>query len=171
MNQDDFSCTPFSVDKELHDLMRAHHNTMRQYFQSHGLFNGQPPMMFHIFENPGLTQKELAALMHITPASVATSIRRMEAEGLVERQVDRQDARIHHLYLTPKGVQLDAECRKARDIIIETLYEDCTQEELEQMHHLFTKMYRKLDKARSLFPAKLLAEEPASSREEGDSPL
>ena len=136
-------------------MMREHHNTMRQYFQSHGLFNGQPPMLFHIAENPGLTQKELAAMMNITPASVAISIKRMEAEQLVVRTPDPHDARMLHLTLTDRGMELDRECRKARDIIIATLYEDCSQEELEQMHRLFTHMMRKLDKARSLFPARL----------------
>ena len=136
-------------------MMREHHNTMRQYFQSHGLFNGQPPMLFHIAENPGLTQKELAAMMNITPASVAISIKRMEAEQLVVRTPDPHDARMLHLTLTDRGMELDRECRKARDIIIATLYEDCSQEELEQMHRLFTHMMQKLDKARSLFPARL----------------
>ena len=152
-------CTPEQVDKELHDLMRAHHNTMKQYFQSHGLFNGQPPMMFHIAENSGLTQKELARRMHITPASAAISLRRMETEGLVRREVDKQDARLHRLWLTEKGRRLDTECRKARDIIIAVLYEDFSREDLEQLHRLCGHMMEKLDKARSLFPKKLLEEE------------
>ena len=147
--------TPEQVDRELHDMMREHHHTMQQYFKSHGLFNGQPPMLFHIAENPGLTQKELARRMNITPASVAISIRRMEAEGLVIREGDERDARMLHLSLTDKGRELDRECRRARDIIIATLYEDFTQEELEQMHRLFTHMMNKLDKARTLFPARL----------------
>lgn len=152
-------CTPVSVDRLLHDLLREHHNTMRQYFQSHGLFNGQPLMMFLIRETPGITQKDLAQKMQITPASVAVSVRRMESEGLVVRQKDQADGRIQHLTLTSKGERLDTECRKARDIIIDVLYEDFTPQELASMDHMLRHMHQKLGKARRLFPAHLKQED------------
>lgn len=148
-------CTPISVDRHLHDLMHEHHNTMRQYFQEHGLFNGQPRMMFLIREHPGITQKELAEEMQITPASVAVSVRRMEHEGLVVRDRDSHDSRVQHLTLTKKGQVLDTECRKARDIIIDVLYEDFSQEELQALERQVQHMRQKLSKARQLFPSHL----------------
>ena len=152
-------CTPASVDQRLHDMMHAHHNTMRQYFQSHGLFNGQPIMLFEIKQSPGITQKELAGRMHITPASVAVSVRRMEAEGLVLRRRDDHDARLQHLTLTGKGESLDKACRQARDIIIDVLYEDFSPEELAGMDRMLRHMMLKLDKARRLFPPHLNQED------------
>ena len=157
--------TPLSVDRQLHDLMRDHHNTMRQYFQEHGLFNGQPMMLFLIREHPGITQKALAHEMRITPASVAVSIRRMEDEGLVRREQDAGDARVHHLFLTPKGETLDTNCRQARDIIIDTLYEDFSPQELEDMEQRLRSMRQKLDTARQLFPSHLQQEEEHPSYE------
>lgn len=152
-------CTPASVDRRLHEVMHAHHHTMRQYFQSHGLFNGQPIMLFEIKQSPGITQKELADHMNITPASVAVSVRRMEAEGLVQRHRDTRDARIQHLTLTDKGKSLDKACRQARDIIIDVLYEDFSPEELAGMDRMLHHMMLKLDKARQLFPPHLNQED------------
>ena len=152
-------CTPVSVDRHLHELMREHHNTMRQYFQEHGLFNGQPQMMFLIRENPGITQKDLAEKMQITPASVAVSVRRMEHEGLVVRTRDDHDARVQHLALTRRGEDLDTNCRQARDIIISVLYEDFSPQELEELDARFLYMRQKLDKARSLVPSHLHQED------------
>lgn len=148
-------CTPAAVDRRLHDVMHAHHTTMRQYFQSHGLFNGQPVMLFEIQQSPGITQKELADRMNITPASVAVSIRRMEAEGLVLRRRDARDARLQRLTLTSKGESLDKACRQARDIIIDVLYEDFSPEELAGMDRMLRHMQQKIDKARQLFPRRL----------------
>lgn len=152
-------CTPMSVDRQLHELMRDHHNTMRQYFQEHGLFNGQPIMMFLIRENPGITQKELAQQERVTPASVAVSVRRMEDEGLVRREQDAHDARVHHLFLTPEGEELETNCRRARDIIIDVLYEDFSKEELIALERQVQHMRQKLKKARQLFPSNLHQED------------
>lgn len=142
---------PIEVDEHLHFMLREHRNIMRQYFRGKGLFNGQPPMMFVIHEHPGLTQKELAEHMHITPASVAVSIRRMEAEGLVIRENDREDARVLHLTLTPEGERLHTACHGARDEMIASLYEGFTQEELMEFDQYIGRICQRLEQARSRF--------------------
>lgn len=64
-------------------FMRTHRRAMHRYFQSVGMFNGHPHMLFHLAHSPGLSQKELAQRMEISPASVAISIRRLESAGLI----------------------------------------------------------------------------------------
>ena len=55
--------TPFAtgmLDDRLALFIRTHHRTMHRYFQSVGMFNGHPHMLFHIAHSPGITQKALA---------------------------------------------------------------------------------------------------------------
>ncbi len=132
-------------------FMRTHRRTMHRYFQSIGLFNGHPIMLFRIRQRPGLTQKELAEEMEISAASVAISVKRMEAAGLIERRRDETDARIIHLYLTPEGQKMDAACGKGRDFMIRTMYRDLTDEEKQTLYSLLEKMTDNLQSACDTF--------------------
>ena len=121
-------------------FMRTHRRAMHRYFQSVGMFNGHPHMLFHLAHTPGISQKELAERMEISPASVAISIRRLESAGLIRRQRDARDARVWHLYLTPQGERMDAACARGRDFMIDTLYRDFTPQEQQELYRLLDKM-------------------------------
>lgn len=121
-------------------FIRTHRRAMHRYFQSVGMFNGHPHMLFHLAHTPGISQKELAQRMEISPASVAISIRRLESAGLIRRQRDARDARVWHLYLTPQGERMDAACARGRDFMIDTLYRDFTPQEQQELYRLLDKM-------------------------------
>ena len=129
-----------ALEDRLSLFMRTHHRTMHRYFQSVGMFNGHPHMLFHIAHCPGISQKELAARMEISPASVAISIRRLESAGLIRRQRDDRDARTLHLYLTPAGAEMDAACARGRDFLMDTLYRGFTPTEQQELYRLLDKM-------------------------------
>ncbi len=134
-------------------FMRLRRRTMHRYFQSIGMFNGHPHLLFHIRRTPGITQKELAAHMEIAPATVAVSIKRLEAAGLVQRQGDDKDKRVIHLYLTDKGVEMDEACRRGRDFMINTLYKGLTPEEQDNLYHLLGKVSANLQAGYDTLPA------------------
>lgn len=125
------------VEDRLFCFMRTHRCTMHRYFQSIGMFNGHPHMLVHLRRHPGITQRELAEMHNISPASVTISIKRLEAAGLVRRE---KQGRQMHLYLTPAGEAMDAACAKGRDFMIEHLYEGLTEEELSTLYTLLGKM-------------------------------
>ena len=140
--------TPEQLDRQMHEVLREHHRVMHQHFKECGLFNGEPMMLFLIGEGEGLTQRELAERMHITPASVTVSVRRLVGEALVERRPDAADARRLHLYLTEQGRQLNAACLRVRDEMIRLVYGSYTPEERDQMGALLDKMQENLVLAR-----------------------
>lgn len=67
---------------------------------------------------PGITQKELAAHLKITPASVSTAIREMETLNMVERRPNPDDARQIQLHLTEFGTSVLTESEQARAAVI-----------------------------------------------------
>ena len=69
------------------------------------------PLMAYVVEHPGCTQGEVAAWLCISAASVATSCKRLEAEGLLERRVDPGNRRKNQLYVTDEGHALTLEKR------------------------------------------------------------
>ena len=128
-------------------FMRIHHKTMHRYFQSIGMFNGHPHMLFHIRRTPGITQKELAEHMEISPASVAISIRRLESASLIRRERDEKDGRVMHLYLTPVGEEMDRACAKGKEFLMNTAYRGFTAEEQNALAALLQKMTLNLQEA------------------------
>lgn len=56
-----------------------------------------------LHREPGLTQKDLAERLQITPAAISTAVRQMERYGLIERNSDDQDGRVKRLYLSADG--------------------------------------------------------------------
>ena len=69
------------------------------------------PLMAYILEHPGCTQGEIADFLYISAASVATSCKRLEREGLLERRVDPVNRRKNQLYVTAAGEELTKEKR------------------------------------------------------------
>ena len=64
------------------------------------------PLMAYILEHPGCTQGEIADFLYISAASVATSCKRLEKEGLIERRVDPVNRRKNQLFVTEAGEKL-----------------------------------------------------------------
>ena len=72
-------------------------------------------LMSYVLEHPGCTQGEVAAYLYISAASVATSCKRLEKEGLLERRVDPVNRRKNQLYVTEAGAALTREKRAMLD--------------------------------------------------------
>lgn len=140
------------LDAKTMHFLHLHKETMRRFFQSKGMFNGHPHLLFFIRNNKGITQRELAQMMNIAPATVAISVRRLETAGLVSRVRDERDGRVFHLYLTEKGEEIDDRCRQGKAFLIERLYEGFTDEEEEQLSLLMEKMIRNLEEAYRSIP-------------------
>lgn len=136
--------TAAAVEGRLMGFIRTHRATMRRYFHSIGMFNGHPHMLFHLRRCPGMTQKELAAVMDISPASVTVSIKRLESAGLVRREKQGRESR---LFLTAEGEAMDAACARGRDFMIEHVYDGLTDEELSTLDALLAKMTANLQNA------------------------
>jgi MarR family transcriptional regulator for hemolysin len=93
----------------LHDVARLGRVAADQRARVGGMTRAQWAILLRLGRHPGLSQKEIADLLEVTPISVARLVDRLAASGLVERRADAQDRRIWRLHLRPAGVaQLDA---------------------------------------------------------------
>lgn len=81
------------------------------------------PLMVYVLEHPGCTQGEVAAYLYISAASVATSCKRLEQEGLLERRVDPVNRRKNQLYVTAEGAELTKEKRTMLERVDERTFE------------------------------------------------
>ena len=94
-----------------HALTRAHFNAQQAGLRQRGLPDlGSPKILFALMEYPkdgveAPSQKELADRLHISPATVAASLKSLEKCGYVSRHADARDSRRNLISITPKGRQ------------------------------------------------------------------
>jgi DNA-binding MarR family transcriptional regulator len=105
--------TPLKLGRLLFLVSRAHHNLASQVFMQIGLHRGQPPVLFELGHQDGITQSELADKLEITRATMTNLLNRMESSGLITRSQDQSDSRYSRIYLTDHG---RSTLNKARDL-------------------------------------------------------
>lgn len=71
-----------------------------------GLSPGTFPTLLLLWEDDGLTQKELVARLDIEQATMANTLARMERDGLIRRRPHPADGRAQQVWLTRKAKAL-----------------------------------------------------------------
>ena len=130
---------------ELISISAIHRYRITKSASSVGLYFGQPMILDYVLQHDACTQKELAEAMHISAASVAVSIKRIEKAGLITRTPDETDSRKNHLSVTQKGKDAFMEFRKICDATDEAMFRDFTPEERETLHRLLVRLHNNLD--------------------------
>lgn len=68
-----------------------------------GLTTGVFPALLELWEEDGLTQKQLVERLAIEQATMANTLARMERDGLVTRKKDERDGRAQRVWLTERA--------------------------------------------------------------------
>ena len=81
-----------------------------------------------VFGGP-VTVTQLASAEQVSPATISRMIKEMEWEGLVTREMDPADGRIHRIRATEKGVALLQEGRRKRVEVLSDMLSTLSQRE------------------------------------------
>ncbi len=130
---------------ELISISVIHRCRISKSASSVGLYWGQPMILEYILNNDSCSQKELAKAVHISPASAAISLKRIEKAGLIIRHPDEKDPRKNLLSITEKGKKALLEFRKICDATDEEMFKDFSQSERETLHKLLLRLHENLD--------------------------
>ena len=107
---------------------------------------GQCGMLWGLSQNDGLSQKELAKKMKITPPSITVMIRKMEAEGLIKKQQDEKDQRITRIYITDKGRKIAEQMDSVLCQLEKEVFANMSEQEIMLLHRLLLQMKDNLSK-------------------------
>lgn len=77
------------------------------------MHGGQAGILFVLKFKGGMSQKDLAATLHLSAPSITTAIKKLETSGYVVREQDKKDQRIMRLSLTPQGEEFVAHVMEA----------------------------------------------------------
>jgi DNA-binding MarR family transcriptional regulator len=135
---------PESIDFLLAQICRLHHARAHTLLETLGLYHGQPPMLHALWKQEGLTHSELAAKLHVQPATMTKMVKRMEKAGFVERKSDPDDQRVSRVYLTDAGRAVKAEVRQVWRTMEEETFDGFTMEERVLLRRFFLQMRENL---------------------------
>lgn len=101
---------------------------------------GQHQFLARLFQEDGVSQKDLAEFLQMDKGSVAHALRRLEQNGYIAREKDVGDQRISRVYLTGKAKHMRATFFAVLSSQTDVLAEGFTDEERHQALALLKRM-------------------------------
>jgi len=95
--------------------------------------------------NPGAAQHDLRHCMDRDKARIARVIDSLEKQGLVRREIDREDRRIKRIHLTEKGRKLDARLSTIRHRVQDIATREISPEEIRRCRQTLEKIINNLE--------------------------
>lgn len=125
-------------------ISRMRANMADRIMEQIGLYRGQAFLLKVLAENDGLTHKEIAQILHISPAAVTKVIKRMAGLKYVERRSDPKDERISRVFLTDEGRSVIHKIKQAFEEIDAVLLKDLNEEDRSKFSSLLIHVYDNL---------------------------
>ena len=98
------------MELSFHYMLMTNHLVLQKKLmnslRADGLTLGQPKVLDYLMEHDGANQKEIAQACHIEPASLTSILNGMEEKGMIERKMLHGNRRSMHIFVSPKGRQL-----------------------------------------------------------------
>lgn len=122
----------------------------RRLFDSHlselGIHRSLHLLLYCIDKNNGVSsQRELAKMLDITPAAVTLSLKKLEKEGLISRKI-ASDNRFNEISVTERGKRLLLDTRNNFMAVDRSLFENFTDEEIDNYISYMGKMQKNIEK-------------------------
>lgn len=108
------------------------------------IYRGQPEILEYLSKHGDCSQKEIADSLGVSPASIATSLKRMSKESFIERTPDENDRRINRLKITEKGENIRLEGRKRCDKVDKIMFSDFTDDEISAFSEMLSRIAKNL---------------------------
>ena len=120
---------------------------LQAMLEPHGITLGQYFILRELWENEGITQRELSGRVSIQEPSTVAALDALEKRDLVTRVRSKQDRRKMHIYLTARGRGLRAELLGYAAQIINGATENFAPGEVETLRALLGRLKANLDAA------------------------
>jgi len=112
----------------LRDAHRAASRILAQRIAPYGVSIGQWPFLRALWQEDGLTQRELSHRVGMMEPTTVTALSGMERGGLIRRQRNAQDRRKLNVFLSDKGRQLENDLRPIEDGLNQDIHRLINQE-------------------------------------------
>ena len=98
--------SPHALQHRLMRVNRLHRKAVDKSMSETGLHKSQHMMLMYLSREKCSSQKNIAEHFDISPAAVAVSLKKLEADGYINRQRGENDCRFNEIEITEKGKQV-----------------------------------------------------------------
>jgi DNA-binding MarR family transcriptional regulator len=127
------------------DANRAFQRLLEKRIAPHGVTRGQWYFLRVLWEEDGLSQRELSARVGMMEPTTVIALRGMESAGLIRRTRSPQDKRVTRVRLTPKAKRLRARLLRLSQGVNEQGAQGIKAAELDRFRRLIRRMTENLD--------------------------
>jgi DNA-binding MarR family transcriptional regulator len=110
-----------------------------------GIGYGQYPVLMHLWQEDGLTQKELSNRVRIEAPTMVRTLDRMERDKLVVRKRSDTDRRQIHIRLTAKGRALKSSLSSLSNQVDKVALSGLSKKNKEKLQALMGKVIKNLE--------------------------
>ena len=133
-------------------INQAHRTAVQAQMHAAGLGEVGHPMLLSILESSQNAQgkscchaqRELAEMLHISPAAVANSLKSLEKGGYIRREPSTGDARRNVVLLTDRGAEAVRDCHRVLDEVAARMLDGFSEAEKEQLMSFRRRMLNNL---------------------------
>lgn len=129
--------------KQLRRFMRINRLVMHSkhhQLEAIGLYRGQPRLLFALWQEDGLSRKEIVDKLGIQPATVTKMVKRLENNEFVKSKADAKDSRVSRVYLTNKGIDIKEPVETIYEHYYDMVYGSLDEEEIKSFANIMTKI-------------------------------
>lgn len=112
---------------------RLHRAVLERELNKTGVYRSQHQILMFIAKNPNTSQKDIAGMFHVSTATIAVSLKKLERGGYIERVVDQSDNRFNLICITDKGKEIVDRSILFFKSVEEAMFQGFTTEELERL--------------------------------------
>ena len=116
------------------------HRRLMQGLEETGLSTGQPKVLAYLKSHEGQSQKDIARACLLEPGSLTVLLKRMEAQGLIERRLGEGDRKTRRIYLTEAGRTLAGRAVECFYEVESLAFEGVSEEEIAVFSRVCEKM-------------------------------
>ncbi len=136
-----------TLDSLLSQVCHLHHFRVFELLEAMGLYRGQPRVLHALWEQEGLTHRDLAERVQNTPATVTKMIQRMEKAGFIQCRPDPADQRVSRVYLTDAGRAIQAKVQAVWQQMEAESFAGLTQKERALLRRCLLQIRQNLQRA------------------------
>lgn len=129
----------------INNLSRKLHKNVMHKLENYNINRGQVPVLFILKNYNGLTQKEIAAKLKVTQATMCKIIQRMEKNELIDKKIDPNDKRNTIIYLSNTAIEIQNELEEIYQVIESDILSDFNEEEIILLKTYLNRISSKLE--------------------------
>ena len=118
----------------------------REYMAPYGLKGIHARLFMAICRTPGCSQDQLAKRMWFDKSTIARQMELLEKKGFITRKASETDKRVLCVYPTEQMLQMQPGLKEAMEQWEQTLLQDLTEEEKQQLNSLLAKLRERVNK-------------------------